>query len=170
MNGDERRDKILDKINRTDGPLSASALASEFNVSRQIIVGDVSLLRASGALIKSTPRGYLPGTSEFAYIGTVVCKHGFSQLKEELYTIADYGGTCIDVTIDHEIYGELTGQLNVSSRFDADIFLEKCSDKARPLSFLSGGVHTHRIGCRDREVFSHIVKALTEKQILIQDS
>lgn len=41
------------------GPVSASVLAARFSVSRQIIVGDIALLRAGGLDIAATPRGYL---------------------------------------------------------------------------------------------------------------
>ncbi len=37
----------------------ARELAETFNVSRQVIVGDIARLRAAGENILSTPRGYL---------------------------------------------------------------------------------------------------------------
>ena len=37
----ERREKIIEAIRASEKPLSASALAAMFHVSRQIIVGDV---------------------------------------------------------------------------------------------------------------------------------
>ena len=44
-----RRQAILDVLRQSGGPVSASALAERFSVSRQIIVGDVALLRAAAA-------------------------------------------------------------------------------------------------------------------------
>ena len=58
MNSQLRRTHILEYLAQADGPLSATALAHTLQVSRQIIVGDVALLRASGANITATPRGY----------------------------------------------------------------------------------------------------------------
>ena len=57
MAADERRRQILQALEQADGPLSASALAARVGVSRQIVVGDVALLRAGGAEILATPRG-----------------------------------------------------------------------------------------------------------------
>ena len=59
MNANERRKKILLMIKESKKPLSGSYIAKELNVSRQLIVGDVALLRASGSNIISTARGYI---------------------------------------------------------------------------------------------------------------
>ena len=48
MHSDERRKAIADVLRAADAPISASALAEKFSVSRQIIVGDIALLRSSG--------------------------------------------------------------------------------------------------------------------------
>ena len=48
MNAAERRGRILEYLRSSDGPLAAAALAQKLSVSRQIIVGDVALLRAGG--------------------------------------------------------------------------------------------------------------------------
>ena len=58
MNAAQRRKAILERLTEADAPLSASVLAGELGVSRQIVVGDVALLRAAGAQIDATPRGY----------------------------------------------------------------------------------------------------------------
>ena len=58
MNAAQRRECILTRLNSAGTPLSASVLAAELGVSRQIVVGDVALLRAGGAQIDATPRGY----------------------------------------------------------------------------------------------------------------
>ena len=59
MNADSRRKEILQLLERQSGPLSAGRLAGRLGVSRQIIVGDIALLRASGTDITATPRGYI---------------------------------------------------------------------------------------------------------------
>ena len=48
MNGEERRNIILARLGESGAPISASALASDFSVTRQIIVADIALLRAYG--------------------------------------------------------------------------------------------------------------------------
>ena len=67
MDAASRRQAILDRLRTADRPVSASLLAAEQNVSRQIIVGDIAILRAGGAEISATPRGYvLPQEEEAA--------------------------------------------------------------------------------------------------------
>ena len=46
MDAQERRQAIARRLERARSPVSATALAREFSVSRQIIVGDVAILRA----------------------------------------------------------------------------------------------------------------------------
>ena len=48
MNAAQRRKVILERLTEANAPLSASVLAGELGVSRQIVVGDVALLRAAG--------------------------------------------------------------------------------------------------------------------------
>ena len=59
MNGDERRKKIINILSSSKSPVAGVALAKELDVSRQVIVQDIALLRANGAAIFSTNRGYL---------------------------------------------------------------------------------------------------------------
>ena len=59
MRAEERRQAIRELLQRAKQPVSATALAAQFSVSRQIIVGDIALLRAAGADISATPRGYV---------------------------------------------------------------------------------------------------------------
>ena len=79
MNAATRRQQILELLRQTSQPLSATAIASRFSVSRQIIVGDIALLRAAGERpSRPPPRGYLlerPGGQP--YVETrIVCEHG----------------------------------------------------------------------------------------------
>ena len=59
MQAEQRRQAILNTLRQSDQPVSAGVLAERFSVSRQIVVGDVALLRATGADITATPRGYV---------------------------------------------------------------------------------------------------------------
>lgn len=169
MDTKERRIKIVKILQKAKDPISASALAKDLDVSRQVIVNDVAILRAKNHQIRSTPRGYIMDSGDsFSYIGTVVCNHTKDQLLEELNTIVDFGGTCIDVTVEHHIYGNISGQLNIASRYDASIFVEKITGDSMPLSILSGGVHSHKIGCESEEIFNLICEKLNQLGILCQ--
>ena len=57
MRAEERRQAIRELLQRAKQPVSATALAAQFSVSRQIIVGDIALLR--NAKRKRTRRGPL---------------------------------------------------------------------------------------------------------------
>ena len=171
MTTQERREGILEALRQAGSPLTASALASTYDVSRQIIVGDISVLRAAGHPIEATSRGYIMDAhrDEFPYIGTIVCKHDQKEMDAELNAIVDNGGTVIDVTIDHAVYGELTGKLDIGSRFDAKLFAERMSGEDRPLSTLSGGIHMHRIGCKDEATFNRIKEDVRKLGLLLEN-
>ena len=75
MHSDERRKAIADVLRAADAPVSASALAEKFSVSRQIIVGDIALLRSSGEEILATPRGYVTPKEARGILRRVAVKH-----------------------------------------------------------------------------------------------
>ena len=47
MNTAERRNEILNFLQNADEPVAARKLASQFGVSRQVIVQDLAVIRAS---------------------------------------------------------------------------------------------------------------------------
>lgn len=57
MKAKERRERILDIVKNSDAPVPANKLASEFDVSRQIIVQDIAVIRAADDGIIATNRG-----------------------------------------------------------------------------------------------------------------
>ena len=164
----KRCDTIKEMLMMSSGAVTASTLAEKLGVSRQIIVGDIALLRAAGEDIVSTSRGYIINsamkTADYPFVGAIACRHTD-------YTIVDFGATVIDVTIEHAIYGELSGKLNLSSRYDVDCFIKAVEEEenSAPISVLTGGVHLHRLGCRDREIFEKIRSSLEEKGIAISE-
>lgn len=169
-----RRDSISMLLAQATQPISASALADKFHVSRQIIVGDIALLRASGAPVVATPRGYLldrPSNVSSSFDYTVACHHDNNQqLVKELYIVVGQGATILDVIVDHPIYGQLVGQLQISSRFDADRFATALtSSEASPLSQLTGGIHLHTIRCPSHDCFERITAALRGAGILVSE-
>ena len=166
MNADSRRQYVLDAIQNHAKPISATYLAKELDVSRQVIVGDVALLRAKGHDIIATARGYMiPNYSDTdKYIGKLVCQHSAEDTRHELYTIVDHGAVVINVIVEHELYGEMTGSLNIASRNDVDAFMHKINNsEAKLLSELTMGVHLHTIACRDLPHYEEIYKALATR-------
>jgi transcriptional regulator of NAD metabolism len=134
----DRRREIAATVSGEAEPISASALAERFGVSRQVVVGDIALLRAEGMPILATPRGYIlpaSGVAGDAVIFTVASRHNGSQIAEELYAVVDEGGCVLDVTVEHPVYGQIAGQLHIASRRDADRLNEALiQNHAPPLS------------------------------------
>ncbi|MBQ8647182.1 MAG: transcription repressor NadR [Oscillospiraceae bacterium] len=170
MTAQQRRDQIRSILAGASGPISASALAARMGVSRQIVVGDIALLRAGGCHIDATPRGYISREGQGGYVGLLACRHeGMEALRQELYLVVDNGGVAEDVKIENPLYGELTGQLQVASRYDADNFVSRATAQQDSLlSSMTGGVHLHTILCPDEETFLRIRRALAEAGILYE--
>ena len=172
METDLRRIYVLDAIKHQKKPVSASSLANELNVSRQVIVGDVALLRAQGHEIIATARGYIiPNFSEVnRFLGKVVCQHSPDDTKHELYTIVDLEAVAVNVIVEHGLYGEITGSLNISNRKDADDLINKVNSvEVKLLSELTMGVHIHTIACRDKAHFEEVSEALKINGYLYQN-
>ena len=158
MNAEARRSQILQLLKEKDEYLNATKMAQSLNVSRQVIVSDIAILRERGNNILSTPRGYLLNDKpEWAYIGAVPCKHGIEAICEEFYVVVDNGGSVIDVAVEHPVYGQLSATLNIRSRYDADLFVQQVAEsKFQPLSALTEGFHIHRIGVKNEDDFQRI--------------
>ena len=170
MEAASRRQAILDRLRTADRPVSASALAAGLNVSRQIIVGDIALLRAGGAEISATPRGYVLPRATDGITRTIACRHTLAQTGQELDILVDKGCTVLDVIVEHPVYGQLTGQLQISSRYDVEQFLARIRDSdAAPLSMLTGGLHLHTLCCPNEDAYTRACAALKAAGLLLGD-
>ena len=108
--GGKRREGILSLLEDTNMPLSGTELARHFNVSRQVIVQDIALLRAEDQKILSTYRGYVLEKDQVKkkkYIRVFCVCHSTEDTRDELQTIVDYGGHVLDVAVDHPLYGQI---------------------------------------------------------------
>lgn len=170
MEAASRRQAILDRLRTADRPVSASALAAGLNVSRQIIVGDIALLRAGGAEISATPRGYVLPQATDGITRTIACRHTLAQTGQELNILVDNGCTVLDVIVEHPVYGQLTGQLQISNRYDVEQFLARIRDSdAAPLSMLTGGLHLHTLCCPNEDAYTRTCAALKAAGLLLGD-
>ncbi|NMB19464.1 MAG: transcription repressor NadR [Firmicutes bacterium] len=172
MTQEERRTEILALLAQAKEPLTGSHLSAVLGVTRQIIVGDVAVLRARGEEIIATPRGYLLYPQSLAvHHSTIAVRHGSDEddLAQELNIIVDLGGTVLDVTVEHPLYGELTANLQLSSRAEVEQFIDKMKElQAEPLLVLTGGFHLHRIETPTAEVMGSIRDALREAGLLAE--
>lgn len=168
MNAQQRRDYILERLKAAAQPVSATALAGELGVSRQIIVGDVALLRAGGAEITATPRGYM-ARRPAGLVRQAAVQHRPEEMERELNAIVDAGGEVVDVIVEHPVYGQLTGVLRLHSRYDVAEFLRRVAEhEAKPLSGLTGGIHLHTIRCPDGDTYQRVIKALENQGFLLK--
>jgi len=169
MQADTRRQAILDILQSSPQPVSAGTLAARFSVSRQIIVGDIALLRAAGADISATPRGYICQPSPAGLTRQVACQHDGAGMEAELNAMVDHGCTVVDVIVEHPIYGQLTGPLQLSNRYDVAQFIARCAQaEALPLSNLTEGIHLHTLSCPDEAAFQRVQAALRTLGVLLE--
>ncbi|WP_196593306.1 transcription repressor NadR [Pectinatus sottacetonis] len=168
MTGQQRRKIIIEAIQNSDEPLSGMALGQLTGVSRQVVVQDIAILRAKKYHIISTNRGYLFSDGhKFTRLFKV--HHTNEQTEDELKTIVDLGGTVVDVTINHRVYGKMTARLNIRSRRDIKDFLNDIKNgKSTPLMNITSGYHFHKV-CADSEaVLNDIEVALKGKKYLAE--
>lgn len=173
MNTEQRRTKLLERLKQSAVPVSGASLAREFSVSRQIIVGDIGIIRAMGVDIYATPRGYLipPAVSESKLLATICCRHDAAGLRRELDIIVDNGGKVRDVIVEHPLYGEIRGDLLISTRRDVTEFLQRMElCRAHPLLIVTGGVHLHTIEVPDQETLALIRGELQAEGLLVESA
>lgn len=168
MRSEMRRQEILNILRDAAAPLSASALAERFSVSRQIIVGDIALLRSAGAEILATPRGYVTLAAPKGLVRRVAVKHDWEQTEAELNAVVDNGCTVLDVVVEHPVYGQITGSLEIGNRYEARQFIARCA-ASEPLSRLTDGIHLHTLSCPDEDSFSRVRAALRGLGVLLED-
>ncbi len=171
MDGNTRREKLIEAIRESVDPISGSALAKLFNVSRQVIVQDIALLRASDYDIISTTKGYLLYQAKESNIQQVFhVSHSTDDIEDELCTIVDNGGKIMDVHVVHEIYGQIVTELIIRNRNDVYDFVNKVKEKKIvPLKELTAGTHRHTIEADSKETLDKIAEALRRKNYLIEE-
>ena len=171
MTGEERRAKILEKLKQQGPPLSGTALAKLFHVSRQVIVQDIALMRAENHGILSTNKGYLyrTGETENAQPKRVFyVKHTKDQVLEEFGIVLELGGKILDVAVEHEIYGQIRVDLLIETEQDAEEFTRRllnCRDN--PLKVLTDDCHYHTVTAPSEKLLDLIQRELMEKGFLL---
>ena len=168
MTASQRRAAILEQLQTADTPLSATTLANALGVSRQIIVGDVALLRAGGVDIQATPRGYVMGVERSGVTAVLACVHTGADMERELNAMVDQGAEVVDVIVEHPVYGQLTGPLLLRSRYDVSQFLKK-AEGVPPLSALTDGIHLHTVRCPDEATLQRLTAVLKAEGFLLEE-
>lgn len=163
MDGQARRKKIIEIVRESDRPVSGTALASQLNVSRQVVVTDIALIRANGVDIISTNRGYVLNQASGCK-RIIKSRHTDDEILDELFTIVDNGGVAENIIINHRFYNRLEAPLNVSSRRQAKDFMEAIkSGKSKSLSSATSGYHYHIISADSEDTLDIIEEELKQK-------
>lgn len=164
-----RREALKAHLAKSHQPQSGSLLGELLGVSRQIIVGDISLLKAQGLPIVSTPTGYLLVRESQSNLFTqlVECSHSGEDIKKELFAIVDCGVTVKDIKVKHPLYGFITAPLEISNRIEVKKFLKRMKEtNAMPLSALTDKIHFHTLEADSEEKIAEAIKSLRAKGIV----
>lgn len=169
--GTERRNLLIKTLKNSSAPIPGRELGDMMNVSRQVIVGDVTLLKAKGEPIMATSRGYIymhPEATPTQIEKIIVCSHTPEQTEEELNILVDHGITVKDVKIEHQVYGDLTASVMVSNRNEVKMFLKNIQEtNASFLLELTEGIHLHTILANSETEIKNVEHALREAGILV---
>ncbi len=171
LDGSTRRTAIIEYLKTRTTPISGTELAKHFGVSRQIIVQDVALLRAENRNILSTNKGYVlfhPQAQRNSHSAVIMVRHTAEQTLEEMRSIVDYGGSMLDVFVDHDLYGQIRVDLVINDIRDAEEFCEKMRNSTcKPLKALTEDCHYHTIKAPSEKAMDLIIKELKEKGMLL---
>ena len=169
MNSEERRNEIIKMLTQADEPISGTAFANKFNVTRQIIVKDIALIKAANHKILATARGYILEKNNINSVTmTVKVCHSADKIQDELELIVDLGGSVLTTSVEHPYYGDLGEALNIRSRKDIKNFMKRINETGcEPLLSLTKGVHNHVIQAENQESLNEIYEALKSKGYLI---
>jgi transcriptional regulator of NAD metabolism len=168
-----RRAAILELLMNRHKPVTGSELAQHFGVSRQVIVQDIALLRAQGADIVATPRGYFYGemNSPAVFSRRLACRHTPEQTRLELTALVEAGCRVVDAIVEHPLYGEIRGLLLLSTLADVDDFINRYeSQQAHLLSSLTDGVHLHTLEATERSAIQDAEERLKRLGMLLPDN
>ena len=169
MKSDDRISCILNRIKKSDSPISGSMLAKEFNVSRQIIVKDISNLKSRGNDIISTTKGYILNRKPMPErIFKVV--HSDEDTEKELTEIVKTGAIIENVFVWHKIYGKIEGPLNIKTQDDVREYIKTLkSGRSSPLKNVTNQYHYHLIKAETEEVLDNTEKMLQKLGYLVYE-
>jgi len=169
MKADERRKEIAAYLMSQKNPVSGGSLSERFGVSRQIIVQDISVLKALGYDILSTHSGYVVQNSP-QVTRVFKVRHTKEQTEDELTTIVTHGGVVEDVFVWHKVYGKVEAKLNIFSPMHIKQFIEGVrSGKSTELMDITGGYHYHTVRADSEEILDKIEKIFKEKDYIVPE-
>lgn len=171
--GEERRELIIKTLRKSSKPIPGRDLGEMTNVSRQVIVGDITLLKARNEPIIATSQGYVYMQAQTVPVKlekTIVCRHTPERTEEELNLLVDTGITVKDVKIEHPVYGDLSASIMVSNRNEVQAFIQKVHKEKAVflLNLTEGGIHLHTILADNEGQIKSAEDALRKADILVE--
>jgi len=170
MTGEMRRNQMLQLLKERSEPISGTVLAKTFHVSRQVIVQDIALMRAENHQILSTNKGYLCRSAVMENTQpkrVFFVRHKDSQVLEEFLTVIDLGGRILDVSVEHELYGQIRVDLLIETEQDAVNFMERLENcRDNPLKVLTDDCHYHTVAAPSEKLLDLIEEELRQKGFL----
>ncbi|MEX5935055.1 transcription repressor NadR [Mammaliicoccus sciuri] len=167
----KRREQILQLLESSDEPISGKQLSQQFDVSRQIIVKDISILKSQNYNIYSTSRGYVVNNVQCGkrYKRVIVCQHDNDRMEEELKLILDNGAMIDDVAIDHPVYGSIKADLMIETYEDLSKFISEMEKfEGQMLAHLTDNLHLHTISAHTEKILDNAIRDLKEHQFIVE--
>ena len=166
LSGQKRREQIIKILKSSEQPVAGKELARRLEVSRQIVVQDMALIRANGIDVLSTNRGYVIREPEQASRVFKVI-HTDEQVEDELNLFVDLGAKVENVFVYHKVYGVIKVDMNIKSRRDVHKYIEDiASGKSTNLMNLTSNYHYHTIVTEDEQTLDIIQEELQQKGFL----
>lgn len=169
MSAAQRQELILRQLKKSTHPITGSEFAQMTQVSRQVIVQDISILKAKKTPILATSRGYMLENNNNNKVSHIIAvNHTPEQTEEELTRIVDHGVTVKNVTVEHALYGEITASVMVSNRVEVKEFIDKMAEtEALHLSTLTNGIHLHTLEADSMTKIEAACRSLEDANMLL---
>ncbi len=169
MRADDRRKALIAILQSENQAVTGSALSEALQVSRQIIVQDIAVLKAKGYEIISTHCGYLLASSPLRERVFKV-RHTSADTPKELSAIVELGGSVADVFVWHKVYGKISANLNIFSPHGIEKFMEGIkSGKSSELMHITSGYHYHTVRAESEETLDRIGAKLDEMNFIVPE-
>jgi len=170
MHGNERRECIRRDLKKSLKAIKGSELATKYEVSRQVIVQDIALLRAVGEQIISTGDGYIYFSYHMNKPKRVFAvRHDQTNIEKEMDAVLEFDGTVLNVFIHHPIYGDLVADMVIEDKVQKREYIKRCSEvEFTPLMALTDNYHFHTVEANSEEDLDSIESLLRKNGFLVE--
>ncbi|UNB46317.1 transcription repressor NadR [Staphylococcus coagulans] len=167
---EKRRKKLVELLKHSDRPIKGGDLGEMFDVSRQIIVKDISHLKTQNYSIHSTSKGYFfndkPQGRPFKRV--IMCEHDHTQIEKELTSIVENGAMIDNVSVEHPIYGTIQAELMIESIENIQSFVEDMAKyQGTMLAELTDLIHLHTISADSEKILDNAVRDLQQQGFIV---